>query len=70
METCKMIKNLKSFDRDQYSLFPKMTALDEVLMAKRLNSKDKQRMVELLRSYNAKTSSECAQEDGTLPLSK
>ena len=61
---------VNSFDRDQYSLFPKMTVLDEVLMAKRLNSEDKQRMVELLRSYNAKTYSECAKEDGTLPRSK
>ena len=46
---------------------PAWTALDRVLLSRRLTSEDKQRMVALLRSYNAKTYPELVEEDNSLP---
>ncbi len=58
------VNHIKDYKYDNRTSF---TALDTVLMAKRLNPEIRQKMVDLLRSYNAKTYLELVTEDETLP---
>ena len=58
---------VNSFDRDRNNLSTGTTILDDVLSSRRLKPEDKAKMVALLRSYNAQTYSELAQEDPSLP---